>query len=49
MPEEPSSAKMNLTADEFKGKELDLVVKQDNEEFLADSNFVTTGAFMQFV
>lgn len=48
IPKEPSSVEMNLTEDEFKGKQLNLVVKQASDEFLADSNFFT-GAFMQFV
>lgn len=49
MPEEPPTAEMNLTTDEFKCKDLDSAVKQANEEFLDDSNFITIGAFMQFV
>lgn len=46
MPEEPPSAEMNLIESEFKGKELDPTITQASDEFLADSNFVTTGAFM---
>lgn len=48
MPEEPPSVEMDLIAEEFKGKELDPIIKQASEEFLADNNFVTTGSFMQF-
>lgn len=49
MLEEPPSAEMNLIDGKLKGKELDLTIKQSSEELLADSNFVTIGAFMQFV
>lgn len=49
MPEEPKDAEMDITTNEFKGQELDLSIKQANEEFLVDSNFVTSGAFMQFM
>lgn len=46
MPEEPPNAKMDLTDGELKGQEMDLTIKQASEEFLADSNFVTSGAFI---
>lgn len=49
MPEETPIAKMNLTVDEFKGKELDPAITQASEEFLANNNFITTRSFMQFV
>lgn len=40
---------MHLTVGEFTGKELDPIIKQANEEFLADNSFVKIGSFMQFV
>lgn len=49
MPEEPPNAEMDLTNGELKGQEMDLIVKRASEEFLADSNFVTSGAFIQFL
>lgn len=49
MSEEPASPKMDLTMEEFVGKELDPIIKQTNEEFLADNNFGKIGSFMQFI
>lgn len=49
MPEQPLAAEMNITTNEFKGQEWDLDIKQASEDFLADNNFVTSGAFMRFV
>lgn len=48
MPKEPPNAEMDLTDGELKGQEMDLTVKQDSEEFLAESNFVTSGALYSF-
>lgn len=46
---EPLNAEMNITTNEFKGQELDPDIKQASEDFLADSNFVTSRDFMQFM
>lgn len=40
---------MDVTDGELQGKELDITVKKASEEFLADNNFVTSRAFMQFL
>lgn len=45
MPKELVGTKMDLTVEEFAGRELDPIIKQVNDEFLADSILVKIGAF----
>ena len=40
---------LELTMADYKGKELDLVIKLDSHEFLFDDYFIRTRAFFQFV
>lgn len=39
---------MNITTNEFKDQEWDPEIKQASDDFLADKDFVTSGAFVQF-
>lgn len=49
MPEEPIDAEMDITSTELKGQEWDPEIKKASNAFLADDNFVTSEAFMQFI
>lgn len=49
MPEERIAAEMDITTTKLKGQEWDPEIKQASNAFLADNNFVTSEAFMQFV
>lgn len=48
MSEAPKEVAMDLTVEEFEGKQMDPILKQATDSFLADDKFVKTRAFSQF-